>query len=54
MSLPAKAADPEEPDADWTFVYCDTCGRSLGTTAGSGPPAWSDALLATLTRRRAV
>ena len=21
VSLPAKAADPEEPDADWTFVY---------------------------------
>ena len=37
VSLPAKAADPEEPDADWTFVYCDTCGRSLGATAGSGP-----------------
>jgi ATP-dependent Clp protease ATP-binding subunit ClpC len=34
ISLSAKAADPEKADADWTFVYCETCGRSLGSTAG--------------------
>ncbi len=33
-SVPAKAADPEGPQLEWTFVYCEMCGCALGLSAG--------------------
>lgn len=33
-SVPAKAADPEGPQVEWTLVYCEMCGCALGLAAG--------------------
>jgi ATP-dependent Clp protease ATP-binding subunit ClpC len=33
-SVAAKAAHPDRPDVEWTFVYCEMCGCALGLSAG--------------------
>jgi ATP-dependent Clp protease ATP-binding subunit ClpC len=36
--LPASGAGPLDPAVDWTIIYCGSCGRALGTSAGGMHP----------------